>query len=572
MKKLLVVISICLCELCYSQEPQKVFIRLEDEISYDKSTLDNTLKQHLPIDSQLSLEVYKEEFHKEENSILLRLHEKLGEYRILEGNLLVYVQDEKIKRINGSYYSSVGISGTTPLMSESEILEIAKNEVFGSQTGYDFQYEIEKVISKNYLDVDDKNLYYAYKVDVFDKNNIETEVEVIIDGTTGNVLSKLSLTRYTTQEKFSFVDDDMQWSYITVRNPEVYGPSYRITTLNKYSGDTIINGLQYKKMFKSEDNGETWSEIGYYRENEKIVYCIAKGESAEKVSYNFNIKPRLDEYYYIVVDSLTILEQKVPEYTFYWSDAAPSEYTYAVGTIIDELGTVYWNEAAMGISDGPEYSTTMLCVHKGNELLWQNPNFEHCYYSPYNVIDIDVNNSTLLQESEAHKYSGDTFDDDLHFQLKGNVLYISGNLELSCFNRGDWLLYTIDGNTITLEDDAIDGWIISKDRLFSLHSLQINGCTADQYNITFRGKTYSVNRNTSVSTLQQQIHISPNPVKDKLILTLPNAENEIKIFDLQGKLWLQQNVGSSAEINVSMLPTGTYVLVVSGESYKFVKE
>ena len=65
---------------------------------------------------------------------------------------------------------------------------------------------------------------------------------------------------------------------------------------------------------------------------------------------------------------------------------------------------------------------------------------------------------------------------------------------------------------------------------------------------------------------------SPNPVKDKLTLTLPNAENEIKIFDLQGKLMLQQNVGVSAEINVSMLPIGTYVLVVNGESYKFVKE
>ena len=68
------------------------------------------------------------------------------------------------------------------------------------------------------------------------------------------------------------------------------------------------------------------------------------------------------------------------------------------------------------------------------------------------------------------------------------------------------------------------------------------------------------------------ISLSPNPVKDKLTLSLPNAENEIKIFDLQGKLMLQQNVGFSAEIIVSMLPMGTYVLVVNGESYKFVKE
>ncbi len=66
--------------------------------------------------------------------------------------------------------------------------------------------------------------------------------------------------------------------------------------------------------------------------------------------------------------------------------------------------------------------------------------------------------------------------------------------------------------------------------------------------------------------------IFQNPVKDYLTLTLPIANNEIKIFDLQGKLLLQQNVGVSAEINVSMLQAGTYVLVVNGESYKFVKE
>lgn len=68
------------------------------------------------------------------------------------------------------------------------------------------------------------------------------------------------------------------------------------------------------------------------------------------------------------------------------------------------------------------------------------------------------------------------------------------------------------------------------------------------------------------------IPLSPNPVKDFLTLTLPTDNNEIKIFDLQGKLLLQQNVGQTAEVNVSMLQTGTYVLVVNGESYKFMKE
>ena len=71
----------------------------------------------------------------------------------------------------------------------------------------------------------------------------------------------------------------------------------------------------------------------------------------------------------------------------------------------------------------------------------------------------------------------------------------------------------------------------------------------------------------------QQITISPNPVKDVLNLTLPTANNEIKIFDLQGKLLLQQNVGETATIHVSMLQTGTYVLIINNsESLTFVKQ
>jgi hypothetical protein len=375
------------------------------------------------------------------------------------------------------------------------------------------------------------------------------------------------------QENFSFVDDDMEWSYLTVRSSEFQGPSYRVTTRKKYFGDTVINDVHYKKMFESKDNGKTWDELGYYRENGKKVYRIAKGETTERACLDFNIEPEKDEYYYIEVDSLTILGQQVPKYNYYHLyETGEAEYPYVkelVGSIIDEIGYVDWDR---GVSGAPDY-TGLLCVHKGNELLWQNPSYEKCYYSPYSVIELNAENSTLLQESNAHKNSDDSFDDELHFQLKGNVLYISGTLELPCFSRGDWLLYTMEENTISLEADVEDGWIISKDRLFSLHSLKIDGCTADQYEITFRGKTYSVNRNTSVSTLNDQISLSPNPVKDILTLTLPTDNNEIKIFDLQGKLFLQQNVGFSAEINVLSLKTGTYVLVVNDtESITFIKQ
>ncbi|MCR4800712.1 MAG: T9SS type A sorting domain-containing protein [Bacteroidales bacterium] len=109
-------------------------------------------------------------------------------------------------------------------------------------------------------------------------------------------------------------------------------------------------------------------------------------------------------------------------------------------------------------------------------------------------------------------------------------------------------------------------------KLWCAIDTKINGENRIIYKDEQCNDCYSCSDNLAVLESNKAISLSPNPVKDILTLSLPSASNEIKIFDLQGKLLLQQNVGFSAEINVSMLQTGTYVLVVNGESYKFVKK
>lgn len=196
MKKFVTLLLLCFCGLCYSQEALQIDSKAE--LSYDKATLDNTLKQFLSIgDSQLTFYVYQEiedNFYVDVKVTSLKLRQYLGDYRIMDGNLVVRTKDDKITRINGTYYPLVEIMETMPLMPESEILKIAEKEVFASKTDYDFQYEIEKVISKNYLDNNDKNLYYASKVFVSDGNDLGNRIEVIIDEGTGKVLRKNSLT------------------------------------------------------------------------------------------------------------------------------------------------------------------------------------------------------------------------------------------------------------------------------------------------------------------------------------------------------------------------------------------
>ena len=277
------------------------------------------------------------------------------------------------------------------------------------------------------------------------------------------------------QENFSFVDDDMQWSYITTENTD--RGSMIVTTTYKYNGDTIIKDVSYKKMYKSVDNGTNWHELGYFRQEDNNVYFIPRTETKEILVYNFSkdMEYRIQSNYYdiglasdsIIVDNVKKARwgvyHKVPNST-YQQELSDNIYDFD-DVIIEDIGSVYSPTFdtlpyTPGGITGARYYTFLLCVLRGNNVIWHNSQYEDCYY----------------------------------------------------------------------EQTAID------------------------------------------NIADQQITLSPNPVKDKLTLSLPNTENEIKIFDLQGKLLLQQNVGFSAEIIVSMLPMGTYVLVVNGESYKFVKE
>lgn len=169
---------------------QQIFRRIDKDISYDPTSIDETLKQILSIDSQITFNMYREE--KEDNNIHLRFYQFLNDYRIEGADLLVHVKDNKIAIINGSYYSSVVPQIKSSSLSESEILQIAENEVFSSISDYDFQYKIEKIISKNIFESEDKSFYYAYKISVSNGKNLETSVDVIIDEQSGKILWKQS--------------------------------------------------------------------------------------------------------------------------------------------------------------------------------------------------------------------------------------------------------------------------------------------------------------------------------------------------------------------------------------------
>lgn len=68
-------------------------------------------------------------------------------------------------------------------------------------------------------------------------------------------------------------------------------------------------------------------------------------------------------------------------------------------------------------------------------------------------------------------------------------------------------------------------------------------------------------------TLTEKVNVYPNPVNDRLYINNLNDNTTIKIYDIQGKLWLiQEHFNSNDYIDVSGFSRGTYILKIKGNN------
>ena len=267
---------------------------------------------------------------------------------------------------------------------------------------------------------------------------------------------------------FSFGSGKTMWTFVTKdKNNHIVGTSqYRYKTFYDWENRPFEmplafvtynqNTHYYLLLEGSYDNGKTWNDVVYIREEANKVFTLDLETKKETLLYDFNLKPNetFNDQTLRSIDTVDVGIYRKPRFEF-----INDVWIKDIGSIncshFDKIPTGYTQELLC-----VQFNPVLYSYDTYSRPLWQNPKYETCYCE-----------QTVIEPIE---------------------------------------------------------------------SLQIN--------------------------------LAPNPVKDILTLTLPSANNEVKIFDLQGKLLLQQNVGFSAEINVLSLKNGMYVLVVNGESYKFVKE
>ena len=93
------------------------------------------------------------------------------------------------------------------------------------------------------------------------------------------------------QKNEVLIDTTKLWSNLEQAAPGGPPPYWKITHYIKFSGDSLINSVHYKKLYKAFDvQHQVWSLAGLIREDfSSKVYYIPSGYTNERLLYNFNL-------------------------------------------------------------------------------------------------------------------------------------------------------------------------------------------------------------------------------------------------------------------------------------------
>ncbi|MBP1629535.1 MAG: hypothetical protein H6Q15_428 [Bacteroidetes bacterium] len=178
----------------------------------------------------------------------------------------------------------------------------------------------------------------------------------------------------------SIVDTTKVWSTIYTYTP------YIVRTYKyKFSGDSMINGQKYYKVFQTslhvnDENNYSFSGI-YLREDSNIVYCFEAG--TESILYNFNLNKG---------DSISLISRRIGNRV--------GEHL----SVVDSVDTVYIDNTALkrihllnygsreiliqgignlsGLFESGHYyelSSDLVCLEQAGELIYKNDYYDNCY-------------------------------------------------------------------------------------------------------------------------------------------------------------------------------------------------
>ena len=128
--------------------------------------------------------------------------------------------------------------------------------------------------------------------------------------------------------------------------------------------------------------------------------------------------------------------------------------------------------------------------------------------------------------------------------------------------------------TIMKNDGTTVNHVMSSDAKIYYSDTQLflnNNGTTVTYDLSGLRKAYFTVFDKVEDIDNQHLTIYPNPVKDILIISNIPDNQLVTIYSIDGKVIKRINVSNNAEINISDLQAGIYIIGVGNEFSKFIK-
>jgi hypothetical protein len=210
-----------------------------------------------------------------------------------------------------------------------------------------------------------------------------------------SILGLLTIISISGQNYFPVVEENKKWNVMYVGFPG-FGDTIYSTNTYKFEGDTVINGLNYLKVYKSEEEiPELWTLEGCIREDQdKKVYFNKWG--IDYLKYDFGVE---------IGDTIEISPNYSPLQVLVESiDSVIINGIYRKSILLKDItysnAHELWIEG-VGSNRGILESGTagyvggwrwFLCMSQNEELIYMNPNYNNCYLKSQEYIP-------LVQES-----------------------------------------------------------------------------------------------------------------------------------------------------------------------------
>ena len=194
------------------------------------------------------------------------------------------------------------------------------------------------------------------------------------------------------QDIAPLVTEGKQWNVLRSLEGPSPTPQHRTTTIYMIHGDTLLNGINYNKLFGTIHEDLSNQQLaGALRETEtkQIFYCKYRTTNQtfenETLLYDFSLQPG-DSFCRYSTDCLrvlrvndTILEgENIPRKKYVLQYEKNGDPWYVYETWIEGIGSEYGllGSGSRFLSGG---TYDLLCYYEDDGLIWQNPLFNSCY-------------------------------------------------------------------------------------------------------------------------------------------------------------------------------------------------